>query len=153
MASIHDNQDPTLAVQGTGDVCANNVVEHWINGDMGSGALPGGTVLGNFFRRDARKQLRCAISTGCNETTLDFRPRPGSVLAGSAAAVGGIGGEGGDIGAYSASGLAWTPGCGSSECSALLPRPSIAVYAPQAEASGGWLAPLTQDGLWGSWAV
>jgi hypothetical protein len=144
MASTYDAQDPALARQGTADVCANNIVERGINGDMATGALPAGMVLGNFFARDARKQLRCSVGTGCGASVPDFRPLSDSVLAGSAAAIGGIGGGGEDVGAYSTRETPWVPGCASLECVALLPRPSDTVYEPHADASG-WLAPILAE--------
>ena len=49
MASIHNAQDPTLPVQGIADVCANNLMEHGVTGDMVAGALPAGKLFGNYF--------------------------------------------------------------------------------------------------------
>lgn len=148
MASIHNDQDPTLPFQGEGDICANNVVEHGITGDMISGALPAGQLLGNYFARDARTELRCPPGTGrhagkacADGHTLDFRPRLGSVLVGGAVAAGKRGGDGFDVGAYTSASDIWVPGCSSNHCVVLLPRPTDPIYAPEANAAD-WYAPL-----------
>ena len=109
MASTYDFQDPNLPSQGVGDLCANNLMEHFVTGDMIKGAVPAGTLLGNYQSPSARHELRCpptapAASTHgqsaeCSRgSPLDFRPRAGSVLVGAAAARGGRGGVGPDIG-------------------------------------------------------
>lgn len=109
MASTHDLQDPSLSVQGAGDLCANNVMEHFLTGDMITGSMPAGTLLSNYQSPNARQELRCPPTTSVARVSgqatecvrgsvLDFRPRPGSVLIGAAAANGGLGGLGPDIG-------------------------------------------------------
>ena len=109
MASTYDFQDPNLPSQGVGDLCANNLMEHFVTGDMIKGAVPAGTLLGNYQSPSARHELRCpptapaanthGQSAECSRgSPLDFRPRAGSVLVGAAAARGGRGGVGPDIG-------------------------------------------------------
>lgn len=111
MASTYDFRDPTLPVQGAGDLCANNVLEHFVTGDMIKGAAPAGILLGNYQSPDARFQLRCPPTDAIAEenvstascargSMLDFRPRPGSVLVSAASAYGDQGGDNPDIGTY-----------------------------------------------------
>ena len=109
MASTYDFQDPNLPAQGAGDLCANNLMEHFVTGDVIKGAVPAGTLFGNYQSPNARHELHCppTVSTtrthgqsaGCSRgSPLDFRPRAGSVLVGTAAASKGRGGVGPDIG-------------------------------------------------------
>ena len=111
MASSFNFRDPTLPAQGVGDVCANNLMEHFVTGDMVQGTLPAGTLFGNYQSPGARHLLRCPpmdpVADGSTQpadcsrgSLLDFRPRAGSVLVGSSTLAGGQGGDGPDIGMH-----------------------------------------------------